>query len=843
LCSLGKFCVVQAKIHIFLFLCDITVWSTRGRKFLCQGGQKIMPVKWRTWEHFTKEPINPRASHVMTNNSEVVTAIKDLEDDSSRTEPNFGEAATLELSGNYFREKSATSSSMLLESKVASRTLKVGSRGDDVKRLQENLNTLGYNTGKPDGIFGNGTKNAVIAFQKAKGLTADGIVGSGTQNAITRALNEKNAAANSNILKVGSKGAKVAQLQNNLNSLGYNAGKPDGEFGNGTKNAVVSFQKTYGLSADGVAGKATQDAIAITISRKSKGILSKGQVSNDVKSLQNDLKTLGYLAGIADGAFGVGTESAVKAFQQKHNLSVDGLVGSNTRAQIAAAVNAKTQPKDNGVLKLGSKGNNVIILQNNLNSLGYNAGKADGQFGSGTQDAVIKFQKTYGLTADGQAGENTQEAIRKALHYKNNGVLSKGQVSDDVKTLQNNLKTLGYLSTNPDGAFGANTEAAVKAFQKNHGLSVDGLAGTDTRNKINSAVKNKTQPVPSSNNILKIGSTGEQVKKLQNDLKNIGYSITDTIGSFGESTSNAVKIFQSAMGLDVDGKVGTNTRNALSKSVAYANQGKIARGHSGTKVENLQNELKKAGFLTTAINKVFDSFTMTACAKGLNELEKQNNSPYAGATKAVNDMLADALKNVVIEEDYVQKKTNSGTLSEKGFELLSHIENDTIKNIQYNTDGTVKSVPVIKVKDDKITLPYGIAIDASEKAKYEEKYGISFEVGTQIDNKIALEIYNDKKGYYEKSVNNLLKRNNYNASQQEFDALFIATYLRPAITNEGTALDSLLKKQTISKDEWYNAVISELKKANNWESNKDGWMKRTKEEAELFADGDYNKDY
>ena len=662
-----------------------------------------MPVKWRTWEHFTKEPINPRASHVMTNNSEVASAIKDLGDDSARTEPNFGEAATLELSGNYFREKSATSSSMLLESKVASRTLKVGSRGDDVKRLQENLNTLGYNTGKPDGIFGNGTKNAVIAFQKAKGLTADGIVGSGTQNAITRALNEKNAAANSNILKVGSKGAKVAQLQSNLNTLGYNAGNPDGAFGNGTKNAVIAFQKTYGLSADGVAGKATQDAIATTINRKSKGVLSKGQVSNDVKSLQNDLKTLGYLTGIADGAFGVGTESAVKAFQQKHNLSVDGLVGSNTRAQIAAAVNAKTQPKDNGVLKLGSKGNNVIILQNNLNSLGYNAGKADGQFGSGTQDAVIKFQKTYGLTADGQAGENTQEAIRKALHYKNNGVLSKGQVSDDVKTLQNNLKTLGYLSTNPDGAFGANTEAAVKAFQKNHGLSVDGLAGTDTRNKINSAVKNKTQPVPSSNNILKIGSTGEQVKKLQNDLKNIGYSITDTIGSFGESTSNAVKIFQSAMGLDVDGKVGTNTRNALSKSVAYANQGKIARGHSGTKVENLQNELKKAGFLTTAINKVFDSFTMTACAKGLNELEKQNNSPYAGATKAVNDMLAAALQEVVIEKENNQilEAGKAFTKQNEGCKLTFYHTNETIgygfdhnkyPNIKINYEEDGKSI-------------------------------------------------------------------------------------------------------------------------------------------------------
>ena len=419
-----------------------------------------------------------------------IAVLENEEVNNTEKKSRFGEAATLELSNNYFREKSPNSAAMLMESKAAARTLKVGSRGEDVKRLQENLNTLGYNTGKPDGIFGNGTKNAVIAFQRAKGLTADGIVGSGTQNAITRALNEKTAAANSNILKVGSKGAKVTQLQRNLNSLGYNAGTPDGAFGTGTKNAVVSFQKTYGLSADGVAGKATLDAIATTISRKSKGILSKGQVSNDVRNLQNDLKTLGYLASNADGAFGTGTEAAVKAFQKNHKLTQDGLVGASTRSQISAAVKAKIE-RENSVLKLGSKGDKVKNLQSNLNELGYKAGTPDGQFGSGTQDAVIRFQKTYGLTPDGQAGTNTLNAISKSLNYKRNNVLAKGQVSEDVRNLQNNLKSLGYLSGTADGAFGAGTEAALKAFQKRHGLTEDGLAGKNTRNILSERVTRK----------------------------------------------------------------------------------------------------------------------------------------------------------------------------------------------------------------------------------------------------------------------------------------------------------------------------------------------------------------
>ena len=69
------------------------------------------------------------------------------------------------------------------------RTLKVGCSGSDVKLLQETLNGLGYECGTPDGIFGTKTRNAVIAFQKAHGLTADGVVGEKTRAAMDAALN------------------------------------------------------------------------------------------------------------------------------------------------------------------------------------------------------------------------------------------------------------------------------------------------------------------------------------------------------------------------------------------------------------------------------------------------------------------------------------------------------------------------------------------------------------------------------------------------------------------------------------------------------------------------------
>ena len=67
-----------------------------------------------------------------------------------------------------------------IEERPYMETLKRGSKGDSVKKLQEKLNQLGFNCGEADGIFGINTYNAVKAFQLANGLTADGIAGYNT---------------------------------------------------------------------------------------------------------------------------------------------------------------------------------------------------------------------------------------------------------------------------------------------------------------------------------------------------------------------------------------------------------------------------------------------------------------------------------------------------------------------------------------------------------------------------------------------------------------------------------------------------------------------------------------
>ena len=70
-------------------------------------------------------------------------------------------------------------------------TLKNGSRGDEVQKLQQALISLGYLKGTADGVFGNKTENAVRAFQKAKKLNVDGLAGKKTQELLYAAASGK----------------------------------------------------------------------------------------------------------------------------------------------------------------------------------------------------------------------------------------------------------------------------------------------------------------------------------------------------------------------------------------------------------------------------------------------------------------------------------------------------------------------------------------------------------------------------------------------------------------------------------------------------------------------------
>lgn len=160
-----------------------------------------------------------------------------------------------EADWNVFREA--------VKKKMDRPVLRIGSKGEEVRELQENLIKLGYDLGKwgADGDFGNATYEAVKKLQKDHGLEDDGIVGKQTYALIDRLLDERQVTQPQRenpypTIRLGDKGELVRLLQEKLNRKGYNL-KVDGDFGGKTETAVKDYQKKNGLTSDGVVGPKT----------------------------------------------------------------------------------------------------------------------------------------------------------------------------------------------------------------------------------------------------------------------------------------------------------------------------------------------------------------------------------------------------------------------------------------------------------------------------------------------------------------------------------------------------------------------------------------------------------
>ena len=307
--------------------------------------------------------------------------------------------------------------------------------------------------------------------------------------------------------------------------------------------------------------------------------LEKGSTGSDVKELQTKLKKLGYYDAYVDGDYGDTTVAAVKAFQKKYNLTADGIAGKETLKKLDSAYKNADSAKDVDSLRMGDSGSAVKDLQTKLKKLGYYDGTVDSTFGSGTYAAVRAFQKKYNLTADGVAGSETlkklDSAYKNADSDKDDGSLRKGATGSAVKDLQTKLKKLGFYNASIDGDYGDTTVAAVKAFQKKYNLTADGVAGSETLKKLDSAYKNADSNTSTDDDSLRKGATGTAVKTLQTNLKKLGFYTAYVDGSFGSTTESAVKAFQRKYGLTADGVAGSATLKKIESAVASASSGKI----------------------------------------------------------------------------------------------------------------------------------------------------------------------------------------------------------------------------------------------------------------------------
>lgn len=266
---------------------------------------------------------------------------------------------------------------MLANTTDAFAFLRRGDSGAEVIKLQDQLKSLGYFQARSTGFFASHTLEVVTKFQADYGLPQDGIVGQKTQAAIDSLLgsqpsitpistqpDHKNNAVDTAIggnLTLGSTGVAVSKLQDDLRVVGFYTAATTGIYDQATETAVINFQKSQGLTPDGIAGTKTLTA----------------------------LTKLGGVAPSNPGTF-----------------SPD---PSNNPAPKTSESRVPLNPTI--TLQLDSRGEDVRTLQMKLAQLGYYTGGITGVFEDKTYDAVVRFQKDRGLNADGLVKVDTWEEL------------------------------------------------------------------------------------------------------------------------------------------------------------------------------------------------------------------------------------------------------------------------------------------------------------------------------------------------------------------------------------------------------------------------------------------------
>ncbi len=237
-------------------------------------------------------------------------------------------------------------------------------------------------------------------------------------------------------------------------------------------------------------------------------------------------------------------------------------------------------------LRYEDTGTRVGLLQTQLKNLGYYSGPVSNKYDYELVKSVRSFQRENGLQVDGIAGLETLMCLNgldgtnpKPKPSKATIRLSLDSQGDLVKDLQNRLRDLGYMSS-VSGNFDAVTYSAVTSFQKHNSLRKDGIVGEKTWAALfspsaNTAPGYNGTPLYYSYISMDKNNPSEQVRAIEQRLKELGYFSGTPNTVFDKYTFNAVLAFQSKNGLKVDGIVGYDTWNKLFSSSAVSSDGVI----------------------------------------------------------------------------------------------------------------------------------------------------------------------------------------------------------------------------------------------------------------------------
>jgi peptidoglycan hydrolase-like protein with peptidoglycan-binding domain len=264
-------------------------------------------------------------------------------------------------------------------------------------------------------------------------------------------------------------------------------------------------------------------------------------------------------------------------------------------------------------LERGDQGPSVRNLQHQLQAAGFYQAPITQVYDFPTEDAVRRFQQAHGLVVDGIVGVMTREKLDNAT--------TTVVIQPNVQQVATNVVI--NASRQRDFPLPQLTTASTPFDTITISDIADNIPqSSSVSNTIVSAVVTQNR-IPNPN-FLKLGDEGEEVRILQERLRVAGFFSGQATGVFGPITEAAVKRFQEAYQLNVDGIVGPSTLQKLPTLAVGGeytpprqtlNTDHLSVGHQGEAVRLLQSHLIQAGYLQGTPSGYFDSATATAVSE------------------------------------------------------------------------------------------------------------------------------------------------------------------------------------------------------------------------------------
>ncbi|WP_027965261.1 peptidoglycan-binding protein [Halalkalibacillus halophilus] len=232
---------------------------------------------------------------------------------------------------------------------------------------------------------------------------------------------------------------------------------------------------------------------------------------------------------------------------------------------------------------VGDEGDHVVEMKQKLVDMGFVSWNPPSQYyGDITARYVSEFQEYYGLPETGEADQATRDKMDQVLNVP----YASGDRGDPVVSLKEKLVELGFAGwSNPSQFYGSITAGVVADFQEAYGLTPNGVADTETINRINAALQEAS--------MYQIGAEGEHVVEMKQKLVDMGFVGWNPPSRFyGSITASYVSEFQEYYGLAVTGEADAQTRAKMDEVLNPP----YRDGDRGQPVVELKEKLVELGF-------------------------------------------------------------------------------------------------------------------------------------------------------------------------------------------------------------------------------------------------------